>query len=189
MKYMEEFLTARDIPFDAQDNRIMCFPHIINICSQHVINLFTDPTLFDSAEDPTDDDLEGFLYLPDDTTPVNGSHDVIALVRHFVRFIRASGMRRDEFQDIIAEGNKNGWGSTAPKPPLPAVQLLHDVKTRWDSVYYMVKRFLTLRPVSHFIEFFHRNLLTFIARLSKNVTSCILVIFGISSLRSLSGTC
>jgi hypothetical protein len=33
---------------------------------------------------------------------------------------------------------------------VPEVQLLRDVKTRWDSVYHMLTRLIDLRQVSSF---------------------------------------
>jgi len=37
MAALEALYRERNIPFDAQDRRIMCFPHVINIATQHVI--------------------------------------------------------------------------------------------------------------------------------------------------------
>jgi hypothetical protein len=35
---------------------------------------------------------------------------------------------------------------------VPELQPLRDVKTRWDSVYLMLRRLRQLRPVSHFAD-------------------------------------
>ena len=51
MVELERLLTARDIDFSALDNRIMCFPHIINICCQHLVDSFTNSELTDPVED------------------------------------------------------------------------------------------------------------------------------------------
>ena len=37
MKELEVILAAKNIKFDAQDQRIRCYPHIINICVSHII--------------------------------------------------------------------------------------------------------------------------------------------------------
>ncbi|KIM84074.1 hypothetical protein PILCRDRAFT_68420, partial [Piloderma croceum F 1598] len=50
MVELAELLHAQDIPFDAEDRRIMCFPHIVNICCQHAIKKFMDITLTDDPE-------------------------------------------------------------------------------------------------------------------------------------------
>jgi len=38
MKVLETMLAARDVSFDAHDRWIMCFAHIINLCSGQVID-------------------------------------------------------------------------------------------------------------------------------------------------------
>ena len=67
MKGLETILLARDIPFDWADNHIMClfmhilhcikltlalfrcFPHVIQICCDHMIDSITDANLVDTA--------------------------------------------------------------------------------------------------------------------------------------------
>jgi hypothetical protein len=64
--------------------------------------------------------------------------------------LRNLGQWRDLFDDIVRDGNDKGWfrAGTPPKPvKLPSVQLLRDVVTRWDSIYYMVRRLRDMRPV------------------------------------------
>ena len=75
--------------------------------------------------------------------------DPIALARVVVRAIRASGQRREQFSRIILGGNTNNYfvvGDLVVK--VPSLQLLRDVKTRWDSIYHMVQRLRIMRPVS-----------------------------------------
>jgi len=70
-------MRIQDVPFDHRDNCIMCFPHIINICSTHVIESFTNMALADEqAEfDPTLPPL-----VPAEQTYGNAcKHDPIAL--------------------------------------------------------------------------------------------------------------
>ena len=71
--------------------------------------------------------------------------DPIAQARNTVRAAKASGRRREEFQDTIQEGNKaKRFGSD----PLPESVLLLDVDTRWSSIYVMVDRVLELNQVA-----------------------------------------
>jgi hypothetical protein len=72
-------------------------------------------------------------------------------------FIRKSGQRRDQLLDIIKQGNTNSlWTQVtlvenkAVKEPvvLAFVTVLPDVKTRWDSVFYMLRRLRYLQEVS-----------------------------------------
>ena len=54
---MEEYgrllQTTRELDWDHENNRIMCFPHVINICSTHVIEGFTQLELVDDEFDPS----------------------------------------------------------------------------------------------------------------------------------------
>jgi hypothetical protein len=71
-----------------------------------------------------------------------------------VAFIRKSGQHRDELLSIIKEGNDNGlWtelhtGGGTQVVSLSQVTVLPDVKTRWDSVFYMLRRLRYLQQVS-----------------------------------------
>jgi hypothetical protein len=150
MRAFEDIMRAREIPFDHEDNRIMCFPHIINICTTHVIESFTDTAL---ADDQADFDADLPPMVPAEQTYEEAcGRDPIALCRCTVRAIRASGLRRDHFHEIVCSGNTKGWFKSPEDPTetikVPEVQLIHDVRTRWDSVFGMIHRFRELRPVS-----------------------------------------
>jgi hypothetical protein len=82
--------------------------------------------------------------------------DPIALGRAVVRSIRASGQRRQNFHDTIKDGNDKHWFGVDDDGEyivMPFLQLLRDVKTRWDSVYGMISRLREMRPVG-FISYF-----------------------------------
>lgn len=80
--------------------------------------------------------------------------DIISHARTVVRVIRGSGMRRDAFDDVIKDGNSKGWFKEGPKIiQLRRLQLLRDVRTRWDSKYHMLNRLRELRPVCIFASF------------------------------------
>jgi hypothetical protein len=123
--------------FNTKDRRIMCFPHIVSICTGHMVDEATTTNYSDSIDD----------YSGDVDSDADG-RDVVALCRNTVRAIRASGQRILQFKDTIKLGNEKGWfkvgGNTVQ---VREVQLLRDVRTRWDSVYSMIQRFLELRPV------------------------------------------
>jgi len=76
--------------------------------------------------------------------------DPIALGRAVVRSIRASGQRRQNFEETIKDGNDKHWfgaDANGKHVVVPSLQLLRDVKTRWDSVYGMISRLREMRPV------------------------------------------
>lgn len=152
--------------FDAKKNLIRCFSHIINLSAQAVIKKMekddtaehysdteTEPA---TPTDHSDDDQLNFLR-PVRTTRKSGP---IHRARKTVGFIRKSGLRRDRLVDIIGDGNaKQLWmelrvvGNAVEKVVivLKPVMLLPDVKTRWDSLFYMLRRLRYLREVCEHI--------------------------------------
>ena len=78
-----------------------------------------------------------------------------------IHAIRGSGKRHKEFYETIREGNLKGHfvnpeaATNAPQNPIhvPKQALLHDVLTRWDSVYHMIaQRMCTQSTPSHFFS-------------------------------------
>ena len=82
--------------------------------------------------------------------------DPIALGRVIVKTIRASGQRRESFVSTIRDGNakKHFILGDRVEVIVPELQLLRDVKTRWDSTFHMISRLRTMRPVSVWSSFF-----------------------------------
>jgi len=139
-------LEEHEIIFDPLDSRIMCFPHIINLCTQEVVEGFSNMDLVDCEDD----------YIPQDPSinPVRQtfeeaiSRDPIALARATVCRIRASGLRRESFEDTVKNGIEQEWFQKDGQIiPVKSLELLRDVKTRWDSVFQMIKRLRLMRPV------------------------------------------
>jgi hypothetical protein len=153
LKALEVLLRAEGVDFDHLDRQIMCFPHVVNICCQHVISDFTNIQLAETAED--------FVAALPAALPQRQSYedavkrDPVALGRNLVCVMRASGQRRTALKDVIEDGNTKGWfraeGNVSEIIQLRSVQLLRDVKTRWDSIYFMIKRLREMRPVSHLL--------------------------------------
>ena len=77
-------------------------------------------------------------------------HDPIKCTCRIVHIMGLSDQRRQVFKNVINTGNDSGWFMSCDNEviELPDLELLHDVKTQWDSVYYMIERLLVLRPVS-----------------------------------------
>jgi hypothetical protein len=148
MKNLEQLLAERELPleFDASDRRIMCFPHMMNICVQHLNDEISDPDFARLAEawaDAFDDSaVDKAFYLE------AVKKNPVGLGRTIVRAIRASGLRRDEFLNVIRTGNLQEWfkAPSGEVEQIPELQLLRDVKTRWDSIYFMINRLRVLRP-------------------------------------------
>jgi hypothetical protein len=214
MRELEALLKRHDhnIEFDHLNNHIRCYPHIINICSSHIIASSTriskqfleslksksDSDLVynieddnnnddndnddnDNNNDDNDNDNDGGdnfdnnnnndhlfargsdipkLTLNDEQLDVLDDEvrtlytglkrDPIKRARRIVRIVRSSDQRKQAFKKVINTGNHSGWFRNHDNEviELPDLELLRDVKTRWDSVYCMIERLLVLRPVS-----------------------------------------
>jgi hypothetical protein len=75
----------------------------------------------------------------------------IALCHGAICAIHASGQCLDYFAELICDGNEKGW-FTAPANPdkiikVPQLQLLCDVRTCWDSIYFMIHWCHAMCPV------------------------------------------
>lgn len=187
MKELQKLLEAREIPFDAGDTRISCFPHVVNLATQCILKSLTNTDLAgetedfgddsdddegqgtrasdgedSDSEDSADDDLDSNNDADTDiprkgaTTYEDACNvDPITRCRKISRTIRSTGQRRDEFDELIMKGNIKGWfkvdGETVQVPPL---QLLLDVRMRWDSTFIMIKRFIELQPVRPIVVFY-----------------------------------
>ena len=68
MEQLEPMLASHDIPFDATDCQIMCFAHMISLCSGHVIHAMTDGAVDNDAYSlSSDDDDNAHSSSSDDT--------------------------------------------------------------------------------------------------------------------------
>ncbi|KAF9545853.1 hypothetical protein CPC08DRAFT_649252 [Agrocybe pediades] len=142
MKDLEILLRAKGIPFEAEGNRIRCFPHVVNIAVKAALK-----ELSASAPDVTEEDEVPAIYgcnINDDDYQDALDNDVVGKCRSLVTACRASGQRREELQATITEGNRSE--SFPDKKQLRNVQLLRDMDVRWSSTYLMIDRVLELYP-------------------------------------------
>ena len=133
LESLEKLLEDRDITFDAVDRRIMCFAHIVDLCSKQVTS-----SIGMTADNGDDSDDE------------NAGSDPISRARALVRIICGSGKRRQAFEDVIGAGNSGKWFMKGDPPHIVEVdnlQLLRAVRTQWDSIYQMLNRLRAMRPV------------------------------------------
>ncbi|KAF7358289.1 putative AC transposase [Mycena venus] len=149
--------------FDEKQNYIRCFAHVINLCSQAVIRVMEKD---DADAEHSDPDTDPATESTDDEEPVpvgmratryTRKAGPIHRARKTVAFVRKSGQRRDELQSIITHGNTHSlWkevtmgeeGTLIESPMnLASVMVIADVKTRWDSVFYMLRRLRYLQQI------------------------------------------
>jgi len=136
MEELKTMLTKRDIAFNVEDRRIMCFAHVVDLCSRRVIRAVSDGV--EPRNDGSSSDSDAAVSNP------------IALACAVVQVIWGSGSRRDAFDDVIVRGNAKGWfkqGKPSRIVQVKPLQLLQDVRMRWDSVHHMLKRLCEMRPV------------------------------------------
>jgi len=79
--------------------------------------------------------------------------DPLKRAQRLVSFLRVLDQRKEGLRNKINEGNKSnlfiGKDETGKHIvfPVPQLELLKDVKTRWDSMYMMLERLRQLRPI------------------------------------------
>ncbi|KIK76144.1 hypothetical protein PAXRUDRAFT_170763 [Paxillus rubicundulus Ve08.2h10] len=151
MQKLETLLHMHDIEFDTLDCLVMCFPHVMHICMTHVIKSFTDDELTSIANTwigvfPDEDEHKAYVEAVR-LDPITMGHDIVWI-------IQASGLHRDEFLDTVKTGNMKNWfkGPMGEAEQVPGLELLHDVKTHWDSTYAMINRLHALHlAVNYFL--------------------------------------
>jgi hypothetical protein len=141
----KSYLSALKVPFDS--NRVFCddFEDELNdddIDPNRDVDELELDGCYDGRGDP--ELIEWFAGL---------KCDPLKRARRVIRLLRSSDQRREGFREFIKLGNERKWffektqsGKISVK--VPELQLLRDVKTRWDSVYKMLERLRHLRPVS-----------------------------------------
>jgi hypothetical protein len=86
MEELERLLHQHDINFDHMDRRIMCSPHVINICCQHILTKFTNVNLVD---------ISGVTALPSSTSEQSFeeavSYDPISRGQNVVHVLQSFG--------------------------------------------------------------------------------------------------
>jgi hypothetical protein len=105
MRELEMLFAEREISFDAKQNWINCFPHIINIVAQHVIKKVSNSIAADA-----DDAFVFKAQNPDpnciapETFEDACASDPLGRIHKIIVAIRASGQCRDEFNSWIKMG-------------------------------------------------------------------------------------
>ena len=146
MTKLSRLLQERGIDFDPQDSRIMCFPHILNICSKHATDDLASADLTSVSEASfvfPGSNVNKRAYLEAlGRDPIAHAHDVVHIVR-------SSSLRCESFKEIILDGNiKKYWrDEECEVVQLPVRELICNVPTHWDSKYAMAQRLRLYRQV------------------------------------------
>jgi hypothetical protein len=88
-------LALHDIHFDVHDHRVMCFAHVIDLCSGQVIYATSGGVEHVDVSSSSSSDA--------------ATSDPIAIARAAVRAIWGSSLHQEAFNKVIKEGNTLGW--------------------------------------------------------------------------------
>ena len=74
-------------------------------------------------------------------------------IKHTCRVIHIlclSDQRKQDFKQVIKNGNESGWFQNVDNSAItvPDMELLHNIKTQWDSTFTMIEHLLVLQQVS-----------------------------------------
>ncbi|KAG2345164.1 hypothetical protein BDR05DRAFT_881181 [Suillus weaverae] len=136
MDELSQLLQTDGIEFDVVNHQIPCFPHIVNICIQYILDQHSTADFSHLA-----DTFVAGLYTFKKVKYIEAlQNKVLNQARKIVHVIRTSGQCCDSFQAAITSGNAEGWlvNDKSECIALPTVKLLCDEPTCWDSTYIML---------------------------------------------------
>ena len=109
MEWLAKKLALCKICFDACNCRVMCFAHIIDLCSGQVICAASGGVEHADVSSSSSSDA--------------GASDPIAVACVAVQAIRGSGLHQEAFNKIIKDGNTSGWFKRGNLEPSETIQL------------------------------------------------------------------
>ena len=148
MRELSVLLAKHGIKFDPIDWRIMCFPHILNLCSGHIVDQYMNVKLV-SITEAWVDVLDPTIVVDKDIYLEALQQDPVALGRNIVCLVCTSSLCHKAFDNTIITGNQMQWFTDEDGNPteLPLLELIRDMKSCWDSIYLMINRLCILRQV------------------------------------------
>ena len=146
-----------EIVFDLNQCWVMCHPHLINLCTKHTCEGFTNVDASKIKRNITTDTVKQHSNT-EKYTPVDecvSKEDYIQVIQNnplnkahsLVRAICASGLQHDTFQEQIKVGNEQGWYKYPPGMKVLLVELLCEVVTCWDMLLFLLNHLRILRLV------------------------------------------
>jgi hypothetical protein len=127
LKELEYTCNQNNIDFDYKKNHVRCLAHIINLTTQEILKYIKG--------DDARDENEILSEISE-----NKNLETIPKLRKLIVKIRSSPQRREAFArrcDLHSSINPN----------IKSLNLILDVRTRWNSTYLMLDRALKLREV------------------------------------------
>ncbi|KIO18794.1 hypothetical protein M407DRAFT_83547 [Tulasnella calospora MUT 4182] len=137
MSSLCEMIDVTGQSFSAKGNRLRCFPHVINIAVQAMLDRLSKgrpPNGYKGSD--------GMVVFYSIEYLAALDRDIVGVCRSVVTAMRASGARRLGLWNFIIALNKRNVNCE----PIPHLRLLRDCETRWSSCFIMLNRFITLWP-------------------------------------------
>lgn len=131
LRELESACRKKEIKFDHKKNNIRCLAHIINLTVQEILKHIK------AGEAQEEDELLELISREEQEDVVNV--EIIPKLRRLLAKIRSSPQRKEKF------ARRCEFFS------IKALNIMLDVKTRWNSTYLMLDRILKLREVSKFV--------------------------------------
>ena len=131
LRELEYVCCQKEIKFNHKKNNIRCLAHIINLTVQEILKNV-------KAGDAQEED-ELLAIVSQEEQEDNVNVEIISKLRRLIVKIRSSPQRKERF------ARRCEFFS------IKSLNLILDVKTRWNSTYLMLDRILKLREVSNFI--------------------------------------
>jgi hypothetical protein len=142
----EKLITAKQVQgWKSKERRIRCMAHIINLSCKEFMKALKSIENSNVEEDfyteINDEELDEVSYNDEDDNIAdwketqNKDEWIIRKLRQFIKKLRASPTQRYLYLEEC---------DTSKVPPL---MLVLDVPTRWNSTFYMIKRYLQMKDV------------------------------------------
>ena len=122
--------TNNNINFDYKKNHVRCLAYIINLTSQEILDKA-------NAGEAQEEDA----ILAETEISQNNNIEIIPKLRKLIVKIRCLPQRREKFArrcDLYSNNNED----------IKSLNLILDVRTRWNSTYLMLERALKLKEVN-----------------------------------------
>lgn len=129
LKALEDTCNKKEINFDHKKNSIRCLVHIINLTVQEILRYI-------KADDAQEEDEILELILQEEREN-HFNVEIIPRLRRLIVKLRSSPQWKEKFARRCEFYSKS------------TTNLILDVRTRWNSTFFMLDRVLNLRDVSN----------------------------------------
>jgi len=155
---VEDYMQSLHIPWEANEHRLRCFGHIVNL----IVGAFLSNKPVKQVRQSKPVRRKGKSVLPiykADKVKWVRPVDAVTYIHIIVHFAMLTGQRIEEFESYtVSTGDED-------------LHLIKDQETRWFSVYYSLVRALILRNSIDLFVFNHRHALPTV----KNLSHCQMV--------------